>query len=122
MMISSRESGQNNLGGGDSILHPGHDAHSIRYGDAAGAYCIGRFGEAARGFAELVEAQCPPAATYLAQMYLRGEGVPADVQKGLELMQVAASWGDSTAAFNLGALHQTGAAGVPKYTAALVRV
>lgn len=53
------------------------------------------------------------AATYLAEMYLRGEGVPRNVEKGLALLELAVSRGDSTAAFNLGALHRTGDRGVP---------
>jgi TPR repeat protein len=46
-------------------------------------------------------------------MYLRGEGVKADVAKGLELLRVAAAEGSYNAAFNLGALHRSGANSVP---------
>jgi TPR repeat protein len=95
-------------------LHPGHDCHSAQYDDAAGAYCLGHFDEAAATFAELVELECGPAAAYLAEMYLRGEGVARDVQQGLELLQMAASWGYAIAAFNLGALHRSGDCGVPR--------
>jgi TPR repeat protein len=94
-------------------MHPGHEAHSRQYEDAAHAYTYGQFEAAVAGFTELFRIGCPPAAAYLAQMYLRGEGVPADVQKGLELLRLAASWGYSIAAFNLGALHRSGAYGVP---------
>ncbi len=90
------------------------DVNSERYLDAAYAYTVGRFDEAAAGFAQLVEARCAPAATYLGQMYLRGDGLPANVEKGLELLRLAASWGDGNAAYSLGALHRSGADNVPK--------
>lgn len=95
-------------------MHPGHETHRQVYDEAAGAYCIGCFGEAAAGFAELVTLGCPPAAAYLAEMHLRGEGVEKDVQKGLELLRLAARWGSAIAAFNLGALHRSGANDVPR--------
>jgi TPR repeat protein len=99
-------------------VHPGHEIHGDRYDEAAWAYCTGRFEEAAAGFAELVLLECAPAADYLAQMYLRGEGVGADVEKGLGLLRLAAGWGYANAAYSLGALHRSGADGVPRDAAA----
>jgi TPR repeat protein len=95
-------------------LHSGHEAHQERYDEAAGSYCIGNFGEAAEGFAQLTRLGCAPAAVYLAQMYLRGEGVERDVEKGLGLLRMAAGWEYAIAAFNLGALYRSGADGVPR--------
>lgn len=47
-------------------------------------------------------------------MYLREEGLPTNVEKGLDLLRQAASWRHSTAAYNLGALYRSGASGVQK--------
>jgi TPR repeat protein len=47
-------------------------------------------------------------------MYLRGEGVEQNVEKGIQLMELAASLGHSTAAFNLGALYRSGDCRVPR--------
>ena len=85
-----------------------------RYDDAAYAYSEGRFEEALAGFSDLAESGNAIAATYMAEMYLRGEGVSPDVEKGLDLLRRAASLGHSTAAFNLGALYRTGGCGVQK--------
>lgn len=85
-----------------------------RYMDAAHAYCNGQFEKSLATFSELVESGNAMAATYLSNMYLRGEGVPKNVKKGLELLELAASWGDAMAAFNLGALYRTGDCGVPR--------
>jgi len=52
----------------------------------------------------------------LAEKYLRGEGVQADFQVGLELRRVAAAQ-ESMAAFNRGLLHRSGDFGVPVDTA-----
>jgi TPR repeat protein len=62
-------------------------------------------------FAELgnIEALCG-----LSQMYLRGEGVAIDVEKGLAFLRRAAEMGHANSAFNLGALHRTGDCSVPK--------
>jgi TPR repeat protein len=88
-------------------------AQEIRFEDAAYAYTIGNFDEAFTGFSGLVQEHYAPAATYLAQMYLRGEAVSKDVRKGIDLLQLAAAWGHELGAFNLGALHRSGAWGVP---------
>ena len=95
-------------------MHPGHEPHRDQYDDAANAYCTGRVGEAAAGFGVLVDGGCPAAPTYLAQFYIRGEGVPQDVEKRLELLRLAVSWGYGKAAFNLGALHRSGDCGFPR--------
>jgi TPR repeat protein len=95
-------------------MQTGDQAHDKRYEDATFAYGIGQFEAALNGFAELARSGHPMATAYLAHMYLRGEGVPPSVGKGLELLQLAASLGDSTAAFNLGASHRSGDCGVPK--------
>jgi TPR repeat protein len=84
-----------------------------RYADAAYAYGIGQFDEAFAGFSKLAQSGDPMATAYLAQMYLRGEGVSANVAKGLELLETAVALGNSTAAFNLGALHRSGDCDVP---------
>ncbi len=88
-------------------------AQEIRFEAAAYAYTIGKFDEAYTGFADLVQEQYAPAATYLAQMYLRGEAVSKDVGEGVRLLQLSASWGHDTGAFSLGALHCSGDYGVP---------
>jgi uncharacterized protein len=85
-----------------------------RYEDAVYAYGRGRFQEALAGFSELAQTGHAMATTYLAQMYLRGEGVPPCPEKGLELLQRAASLGHGTAAYNLGALYRSGDCGVPR--------
>ena len=92
----------------------GHGNAEQRYLDAAYAYTVGHFAEAMAGFSELAEAGSAKAATYLAEMFLRGEGAPQDIEKGLQLLERAASWGHANAAYNLGALHRSGAYGVPK--------
>jgi TPR repeat protein len=88
-------------------------AQEIRFEDAAYAYTVGKFDEAYSGFVDLVEEYYAPAATYLALMYVRGEAVSKDVSKGMELLQLAASWGHDLGAFSLGALHCSGDDGVP---------
>ncbi len=85
----------------------------VRFEDAAYAYTVGKFEEAFSGFVDLVTEHYAPAATYLAQMYLRGEAVSKDVGKGMELLELAASWGHDLGAFSLGALHRSGDYGVP---------
>lgn len=95
-------------------MSAGNEDSERRYDDAAYAYGEGRFDEAMAGFSQLAESGDAKAATYMAEMYLRGEGVLADVEKGLEWLQRAASWGHSTAAYNLGALYRTGACGVKR--------
>ena len=90
-----------------------HMEQEVRFEDAAYAYTVGKFDEAFTGFVDLVEEHYAPAATYLALMYLRGEAVLKDVRKGMELLQLGASWGHDTAAFSLGALHCSGDDGVP---------
>ncbi len=95
-------------------MEPDKDDRDLRYEDAAYAYTVGNFVEALALFSELVESGHATAPAYLSEMYLRGEGTPADVAKGLELLQLGVSRGDSNAAFNLGALYRTGAYGVPK--------
>lgn len=94
-------------------MEPGHEAHISRCEDAAYAYCCGDFEKAAAAYADLVRKGCIEATIGLGEMYLRGEGVVADWQKGLELLKRAAAAGESSAAFNLGALHRSGDCGVP---------
>ena len=94
-------------------MEPGHEAHLRRCEDADHAYCGGEFAVAASAYAELVREGCVVAAIGLGEMYLRGEGVQADLEKGLELLRRAAAAGASIAAFNLGALHRSGDCGVP---------
>jgi uncharacterized protein len=84
------------------------------YGDAAFAYGEGRFDDAFAAFSQLAEAGNAKAASYVGEMYLRGEGILPDIDIGLEWMQRAASWGNSTAAYNLGALYRCGHYGIEK--------
>src|SRR5579885_1248128 len=84
------------------------------YMDAAYAYDRGNFHEAFVGFSKLVQSGNAMAATYLSNFYFRGEGVPRNVEKGIELLELAITLGDSQAAFNLGALYRSGDCGVPK--------
>jgi TPR repeat protein len=95
-------------------MEPGHDSHVQRCEDAAYAYCGGEFEVAAAIYSELLRDGCIKAAIGMAEMYLRGEGVEADVTKGLDLLRQAAAAGDHTAAFNLGALHRSGDCHVPR--------
>lgn len=95
-------------------MQSGNDVVDQRYADAAYAYGLGHFNEALAGFSELARSGHAMATTYLAEMYLRGEGVLPNVEKGVELLELAISRGDSSAAFNLGALHRNGAYCVPK--------
>jgi TPR repeat protein len=94
-------------------MQTGDQALDKRYENAAYAYGIGPFEVALNGFSQLAQSGHPMAIAYLAEMYLRGEGVPPSVEKGLELLQLAASLGNSSAAYNLGALHRSGDCGVP---------
>src|SRR5262245_9408342 len=94
-------------------MGPGHESHVRRCEDAAYAYCGGEFEVAATLYAELLREGCIEAAIGLGNMYLRGEGVEANVGKGLELLRQAAAAGNHTAAFNLGALHRSGDCHVP---------
>lgn len=97
-------------------METGKQSLDKRFEDAAFAYGAGHYEAALAGFSELAKIRHPKATTYLGQMYLRGEGVAASVEKGLEFLELAASLGHSTAAFDLGALHRTGNYGVPKDT------
>lgn len=81
--------------------------------DAIFAYNEGRFSDAFPVFEELAETGNVEATCGLADMYLRGEGVGKDVENGLRLLRCAVDLGHANAAFNLGALHRTGADGVP---------
>jgi TPR repeat protein len=94
-------------------VEPGHESHLQRCEEAAFAYCGGEFEKAAAVYADLLREGCMVAAIALGEMYLRGEGVETDLRKGLELRRRAAASGESTAAFNLGALHRSGDCGVP---------
>lgn len=85
-----------------------------RYEEASYACTIGRFDEAFPVFFELARSGHVGATMALGQMYLRGEGVLQNLARGLELMEFAASLGQSTAAFNLGALYHSGAYGVAR--------
>jgi TPR repeat protein len=90
-----------------------HSDSEARYEDANYASTIGRFNEAFAIYSELSQSRHVGATVALGEMYLRGEGVTQDTQRGLELLELAASLGHSTAAFNLGALHRSGGYGVP---------
>jgi len=94
-------------------VEPSRETQSRRCEEAAYAYCGGEFEVAAALYAELLGEGCIEAAIGLGQMYLRGEGVEADVEKGLALLRQAAAAGNHTAAFNLGALHRSGDCHVP---------
>lgn len=83
------------------------------FDDAVAAYHLGQYQKAMAGFSSSVFTGNPLAALYLADMHFRGEAVPSDTEKGLSLLRLAVSWGNSTAAFKLGALYRTGAYGVP---------
>ncbi len=78
------------------------------YCDACYAYGEGRFKDAIDIFLDLAESGNAMAAVYVAEMYFRGEGITQDVEKGLDWLQRAASWGDSAAAYNLGAIYYSG--------------
>ena len=90
------------------------EAADPKYGDAAHAYCGGEFEDAAIQFQHLAASGNSMAATYLAEMYLRGEGVPKSIETGIQWLENAVSWGNSGAAYNLGALYRAGHDGAPK--------
>jgi TPR repeat protein len=87
----------------------------LRYDDANYASTIGRYDEAFPLFAELAQSGHIGATVALAHMYLRGNGVARNVEKGLRLMESAAFLGHSNAAFSLGALYRTGDCDVPRH-------
>lgn len=85
-----------------------------RYANAAYAYGEGKFEEALAGFLQLAELGNAMAAAYLGLMYIDGEGVSNDAEQGLEWLARAASWGDCTAAYNLGVFYRAGRRGIRK--------
>jgi len=82
------------------------------FDEAAYTYTIGNFEDAAHKFQSLVDKRHAPAATYLAEMYQRGEGVSRNVARAIELLEQAIEWGDPLAAYNLGAWYRSGAFGI----------
>src|SRR5262245_12536458 len=85
-----------------------------RFAEACDAIVRGRFAEGFAAYVELTGAGHVGATIGLAYLHLRGEGVRRDIAKGLELLEQAAANGMGNAAYNLGALHQTGDFGVPQ--------
>jgi TPR repeat protein len=83
------------------------------YDDACGAYAINDFETAFQGFKKLADSGNAMAIAYLAELYFRGEGVAQDTARGMLLLQKSAWLGNSTAAYNLGAMHKSGVDGVP---------
>ncbi len=83
-----------------------------QFDDAAYAYSEGQFQDAAASFLLLAESGVAMAAVYLAEMYFRGEGVLPNTDKGIQWLERAVSWGNSTAAYNLGSLYRTGDHGI----------
>lgn len=83
------------------------------YDDSCLAYQINDFETAFQGFKKLADSGNAMAIAYLAELYFRGEGVTQDTATGMLLLQKAASLGNSTAAYNLGAMHKSGVYGVP---------
>src|SRR5262245_51857043 len=80
---------------------------TVRYthGDYAGAKAL---------LEPLAKSGHAKATTYLAELYLHGHGVPSDPARAVELLEQAVIWGDGTAAWNLGAIYQSGGYGVPR--------
>jgi TPR repeat protein len=85
-----------------------------KFGDAAYEYGRGNFAAAAVLFAQLVAAGHAPSATYFSQLYLRGEGVPVDPDKAVELLEKGILCGDWNAAWNLAAAYYSGHHGLPR--------
>jgi TPR repeat protein len=85
-----------------------------KFGDAAYEYCQGNYPAAVALFAQLVAVGHAPSATYLSGLYLRGEGVPADPAKAVELLEQGILWGDWNAAWNLAAMYHSGHHGLPR--------
>lgn len=88
------------------------DEHFDRYTDACGLRDAGAFAEAFYLFDTLARCDHLPSMSALASMFLRGQGVPADAEKGLALYRKATEMGGDIAAYNLGAIFRTGAYGV----------
>lgn len=82
--------------------------------EACYAQSMGWFEKAFNDYHKLFQEGDSRSALPLGNMYLEGKGVQPNVEKGLNLLLLAASLGCSTAAFNLGSLHRTGACNVPK--------
>ncbi len=82
--------------------------------EAMFAYTESRFSDAFPVFEGLAETENIKAMCFLAEMYLRGEGVDADIENGLKLLRRTVDLGHADSAFNLGALYRSGADGVPK--------
>src|SRR5262245_14874287 len=80
---------------------------TVRYthGDYAGAKAL---------LEPLAKSGHAKATTYLAELHLHGHGVPRDPARAVELLEQAVIWGDATAAWNLGAVYQSGGFGVPR--------
>ena len=97
----------------DVALEPSQESQVRRFADADYAYCRGELDVAFAMYTQLLREGCIEATLGLAEMYLRGEGVEANVDKGLELLKQAVVAGSPTAAFNLGALHRSGGCRVP---------
>ncbi len=85
-----------------------------QYDDACYAYAIGEYEDAVHRFQSLVERRHALAATYLASMYARGEGVSKDAARAIELYERAINWGDPLAAYNLAASYHSGNHGIPQ--------
>ena len=82
--------------------------------DAVFAYTEGRFNDAFPVLEKLASTGNLEAIRGLAEMYLRGEGVEANVQAGIKLLRHAADLGHANSAYCLGALYRSGAYGVPR--------
>lgn len=93
----------------------GEDQNDLKdiYCEAAYYYTVGDFQKAAELFQSLVDLQHAPAAIYLSEMFFRGEGVPKDLDRGVQLLERAITFGNGLAAFNLAARYKNGADGVP---------
>lgn len=96
---------------GPTLLHGAQDSAAV---------LVSRSGGAGAPWSDLKELQQaaakgnPKAEAQLGEMLLRGDGLPVDETRGVELLEKAARAGHSAAAFRLGMLMTNGESGVAK--------
>lgn len=90
------------------------DFIEAKYQKGCGEYGVGNFSIAATIFRECVAVGHAKAATYLGQMYMNGDGMPADSDAAIELLEKGILWGDWNAAWTLAAAFQSGNHGLPR--------
>lgn len=91
-----------------------NDVIERKYESGCGEYGVGNFPKAATIFWNCVAVGHAKAATHLGQMYMNGDGMPADSDAAIELLEKGILWGDWNAAWTLAAAFQSGNHGLPR--------